>query len=113
MVLREVLAGGRRLRPEHLPNFFGVLTTLKFIIEKGVAEGVFRPLDPVTTFLIVNGGLIFFLSTEPFRQRILGSVPGAPQFPETDRFIEAMEQFVRRGLAPEARDSNNVKRSRR
>jgi TetR/AcrR family transcriptional regulator len=107
MVLREVLAGGKHLKPQHLPHFLGVLGTLRFIIEKGIAEGRFRPVDPVTTFLIVNGGLIFYLSTGAFRDRVLSGLGDPPPFPDPGDFVPAFEDFVRRGLRPDTETSPN------
>ena len=71
MMLREVLTGGARLEPASLTGPLRVLAAVQRIVERGVREGSFRPVDPLLTHLSLVGSLVFFFATTRFRQRVL------------------------------------------
>ena len=78
MLLRELIAGGDhhdldREVFEYLPQ---VLGTVRGVLEAGVRDGSFRPVDPLLTHLGVIGSLIFFFATAEFRRRALAEIKG-------------------------------------
>lgn len=101
MMVREVLSGGKHLPEQAFLRIIGVIGVVRSIVEQGVAEGSFRPLDPLMTHLHMVGGLLFFFATEPFRQE---TVPRfARQVPPTAAdFVAHVQETMVRGLAKDA-----------
>jgi TetR/AcrR family transcriptional regulator len=99
MLLREVLAGGRRVEAEILPRILAIFTAVREIVERGVREGSFRPVDPVLTHLALMGSLTFFFATGPFRNRVIaeGRLPLSP--PAAEAYVRHVEELMVRGLA--------------
>jgi TetR/AcrR family transcriptional regulator len=71
MLLREVLTGGTRLEKAVLAQPVRLLGAVQRIVERGIREGAFRPVDPLLTHLSLVGSLVFFFATARFRQRVL------------------------------------------
>jgi AcrR family transcriptional regulator len=71
MMLREVLTGGKHLDPAVVDKPRRVLAAVQRIVERGVREGAFRPVDPLLTHLSLVGSLVFFFATAGFRERVL------------------------------------------
>ena len=99
MMLREVLTGGRRLDSELVARPARILTAVQRIIERGVREGAFRPVDPVLTHLSLVGSLVFFFATAAFRQRVFaaGALRVAP--PDAGAYVQHMQDLITQGLA--------------
>ena len=99
MMLREVLTGGRRLDSELVARPARILTAVQRIIERGVSDGAFRPVDPVLTHLSLVGSLVFFFATAPFRQRVFaaGALRVAP--PDAGAYVQHMQDLITQGLA--------------
>lgn len=104
MMVDEAISGGRHLDDELFDLFFGVFRLVRQIVEDGIAEGSFRPVDPLLTHLGLIGSLLFFFATEPARTKILARRPGAPPMPDPATFVRHLEELVVRGLAPGAPD---------
>jgi AcrR family transcriptional regulator len=102
MLLREVLAGGRLVEAEILPRILAIFTVVREIVERGVREGSFRPVDPVLTHLSLIGSLAFFFATAPFRDRAIaaGRLPLSP--PAAEAYVRHVQELMTRGLAAEA-----------
>jgi AcrR family transcriptional regulator len=98
MMLREVLAGGRRLEPEVLAKPVAVLAAVRRIIERGVREGAFRPVDPLLTHLTLVGSLVFFFGTARFRERVLRDGLRMPP-PDAAAYVAHMQDLIAHGLA--------------
>ncbi|HUG53925.1 MAG TPA: TetR/AcrR family transcriptional regulator, partial [Vicinamibacteria bacterium] len=100
MMLREVLSGGAHL-PEHLfLRLVGVVGVIRGIVEQGMKERSFRPVDPLLTHLSLVGGLLIFFATEPFRRKAAPRVvKGGP--PTASAFVEHVQELMVRGLAAE------------
>lgn len=104
MMLREVLAGGKHLEAAVLDQPARVLGAVRRIVERGVREGVLRPVDPVLTHLSIVGSLVFFFATADFRQRVLSSrrhkhLGIAP--PSADAYVKHMQALIAHGLSAE------------
>ena len=102
MLLREVLSGGRHLDRETLPGFAAVFSVVREILERGIREGVFRPVDPLLTHLSLVGSLLFFFVTTPIRDRLIsgGYVPW--KTPEPEAYVRHVQDLMTRALAAQA-----------
>lgn len=121
ILLREAISGGRRFDSRSLPRLVSVFRMLREIVESGIRDGSFRPVDPALTQIGLIGSLVFYCGTTPFRTRsgLPGFSGGADRLPE---FMEHMRELMSRGLradplpparAPEPRpskESNAVRR---
>jgi len=99
MMLREVIAGGPHLDQEVLVYPMRAFSVVREIIERGVRERVFRPVDPIMTHLSLLGGLVFFFATADFRSRMAAeaSIPFAATQP--DAYVRHIQELIARGLA--------------
>jgi AcrR family transcriptional regulator len=98
MMLRELLAGGPHLDPKTVAMPLRVLTAVKRVVERGVREGAFRPVDPLLTHLSLVGSLVFFFATRRFRERLLSGRRGiAP--PAADAYVKHIQDLATNGLA--------------
>jgi TetR/AcrR family transcriptional regulator len=113
MMLREVVAGGKHLDPDLIEKPARVLGAVQRIVARGVAEGDFRPVDPLLTHLSLVGSLVFFFATERFRERVLGArrPPIAP--PPAAAYVKHMQDLLTHGLAAERRDDGAARPSAR
>lgn len=104
MMLREILAGGRRLDDALVEQMLSVFAATREIVERGVRTRRFRRVDPVLTHLGLIGSLLFYFATAPFRDRKVaeGRMPAALATPPTpERFIGHLQDLTARGLAAE------------
>jgi AcrR family transcriptional regulator len=101
MLLREILSGGRHIDDALMPDFLSVFEAVRATVERGVASGRFRPLDPALTHFGLVGALVFFFATATFRERKLaeGKLPFADEQPTAERFVAHMQEMMTRGLA--------------
>ncbi len=101
MVLREALSGGRHISGRTLPYFISIFALVREIVEQGMREGVFRPVDPFCTHLGLIGSLVFFFSTAGFRDRLVaeGRLPLKP--PDPQAYVGHILELMKRGLAAE------------
>jgi TetR/AcrR family transcriptional regulator len=75
MWLREIADGGRHLSPPIVGQMKTVVGTLAAILADGCAAGVFRPVNPFVTQVGIVGPLLFFMATEPVRERFHNLAP--------------------------------------
>ena len=101
MMLREVIAGGPHLDHEVLIYPMRVFAVVREIIERGVRERVFRPVDPILTHLSVVGSLVFFFATADFRSQIAAQAPIPIQATSPDAYVRHIQELIARGLAVE------------
>jgi TetR/AcrR family transcriptional regulator len=102
MMIREVLSGGEHLPPNIFLRMLGVLGIVRSIVEKGVREGSFRPVDPMLAHVGLVGSLLFFFATAPFRQKLAPRVGPAAVPPAPAAFVTYIQELMVRGLAAEA-----------
>jgi hypothetical protein len=98
MMLRELLAGGPHLDPKTVAMPLRVLAAVKRVVERGVKEGAFRPVDPLLTHLSLVGSLVFFFATARFRERVLAG-DGRIVPPTADAYVKHIQDLATRGLA--------------
>jgi TetR/AcrR family transcriptional regulator len=109
MMLREVLTGGKRLEKTVLAQPVRVLAAVQRIVERGVQEGAFRPVDPLLTHLSLVGGLVFFFGTTRFRQRVIGDrLHREP--PDGATYVKHLQDLIIEGLATRGAGSGRVGR---
>jgi AcrR family transcriptional regulator len=103
MMLREVMAGGKNLDSALIEKPARVLGAVQRIIARGVADGEFRPVDPLLTHLSLVGSLVFFFATARFRERVLGAQRPRIAPPPPAAYVEHMQELLSHGLAAERR----------
>jgi AcrR family transcriptional regulator len=99
MLVRELVSGGEHVEQEAVGFIQAVFRTVKGIVDEGVRERAFRPVDPLLTHLTLIGSLVFFLATEEFRARALAAAqpPIAP--PTAAEFVRHVQELMACGLA--------------
>jgi TetR/AcrR family transcriptional regulator len=100
LMLREVLSGGRHIEPKFLATLGGVFALVQKIVEQGVREGTFRPVDPLFTHHTVAGSIVFFFAARPFRERMIAEGRVNVPTPDPEQFIAHVQELLTRGLAP-------------
>jgi AcrR family transcriptional regulator len=99
MMLREVIAGGPHLDQEVFVYPMRVFAVVREIIERGVRETVFRPVDPIMTHMSLVGSLVFFFATADFRRRMAAEAPIPFAATATDAYVRHIQELIARGLA--------------
>ena len=113
MMLREVLAGGSHLEPVLVAHPVRLLAAVQDIVERGVREGDFRPVDPVLTHLSLVGGLVFFFATRRFRERVLGRRRPPMTPPDAAAYVKHMQDLLTHGLAADRAGAPRAERRKR
>jgi len=98
LFVREAVSVG--IEPAVMPHLVRVMGITRRLAERGVREGVFRPVDPRLLHLGLVGTLAFYFGTEHAREkaRAEGYLPFA--LPSTRAFLRHLEELTVRGLAP-------------
>src|SRR5437867_2072000 len=99
MMLREVLAGRTHLDPALIDKPARILGAVQRIVERGVADGDFRPVDPLLTHLSLVGSLVFFFATARFRERVLTARRPRIAPPAAAAYVKHMQDLLTHGLA--------------
>ncbi|MCI0547175.1 MAG: TetR/AcrR family transcriptional regulator [Candidatus Rokubacteria bacterium] len=99
MMLREVMAGGKHMAPAVLEKPARVLAAVRQIVERGVRDGAFRPVDPVLTHLSLVGSVVFFFATGPFRERVLADRRLGIAPPDPAAYVRHIQDLITHGLA--------------
>ena len=99
MLIREVISGGRHLADDLLPLILGVFEHVRRIVDRGVRDGTFRPVNPLLTHLTLVGSMVFFFSSEPLRRRLIDTGRLPPGVPTGDGFVRHLQELMSRGLA--------------
>ncbi len=102
IMLREAMSGGRHMTDRVLPHFVGVFQRVRGIVQRGIAEGEFRPVDPVLTHLALMGSLLFFPATGPMRERLArdGKIR-VPEFLDAETYVRNLHSLLLDGLRAE------------
>jgi TetR/AcrR family transcriptional regulator len=103
MVLREVLSGGLHLSEASLQQLLGLLDCVREIVATGVAEGVFRPVDPTMTHVTILGCIVLFFAAARLRQRLASEGRTTGMLPDAGDYVRHAQDFILRGLAREGR----------
>ncbi len=112
MMLREVLAGGRHLDAELIAYPLRVADVVRRIVERGVRERSFRPVDPLLTHLSLVGSLLFFFATMPLRARLFAEGRVRGKAPEAAAYVKHIQDLIIHGLAaPRRRPHGHARRA--
>ena len=99
ILLRELMAGGRRMPEDLRSRFFGFFGASRAILGEGVASGAFRAVDPHAAHIALVGCLVHFALTAPLRAR-LEAQPGSPLAgPQPDAYARWIVDLFLRALA--------------
>jgi len=71
MMLREMASGCINLPKEVLAQIASLFNVLKNILEEGVLAGQFRQVSPFVVHMQIVGGMLFFVSSEPARRKMV------------------------------------------
>ncbi|MBN2370464.1 MAG: TetR/AcrR family transcriptional regulator [Vicinamibacteria bacterium] len=110
LLLREVLTGGRRFDEEIVPHILGLFEGVAGVIERGVREGVFRPVHPFLAHLGIIGSLVFFYATEPRRRRIASELKLPVVMPTANDFVAHIQEVILYGIAAGPRRTENTQK---
>jgi AcrR family transcriptional regulator len=99
MMLREVLAGGKHLGPETIAYPLRVADVARRIVERGVRDGSFRPVDPLLTHLSLVGGILFYFATSRLRDRMFSEGRLRTRAPDAVQYVTHMQDLLIHGLA--------------
>ncbi len=69
-LMREMAAGGENMPVPARQQMQRLLFCLKGIIETGVNNGMFTPVQPLTLHVMITGGLSLYVNSAPMRQSI-------------------------------------------
>jgi hypothetical protein len=106
MMLREVLAGGRRLDEDLIAYPLRVADVVRRIVERGVRERSLRPVDPLLTHLSLVGSLLFFFATARLRARLFAEGRIRAKVPDASAYVKHIQDLITHGLAAPARTSD-------
>jgi TetR/AcrR family transcriptional regulator len=98
MVLREIMSGGHHLDDRLMPHLLGLMDCVRSIVDSGVKDGTFRPVDPTLTHLSIVGSLVLFFATARFRARLVREGRVAAIAPPPEEYIRHVKEFVLSGL---------------
>ncbi len=73
LMLREIATGGAVLPDEILVQMRTVFGVIGDALREGIEAGTFREVDPVTTHMLVAGGVLVLIAGTPIRQRVRGA----------------------------------------
>lgn len=99
IVLREEMSGGVNFEPEVFREFAGFFLLDREILEEGMEKGIFRRVDTHMAHLSLVGSIVFFLVTQPFRERSEEFAKFPVESPGLDEYFKHVTQMVLRGLA--------------
>jgi TetR/AcrR family transcriptional regulator len=88
ILLREVASGGRNLPEAAVRQMGRVLGALTATLDKGMAEGIFRPVNSFMVHMMIVGSLNLYAANEPIRRR---NAERHPEIFQADHFISNTE----------------------
>jgi len=76
IILRELADRGRTLPAEGLEGIRGFMATVRSVVERGIGDGSFRPVDPVALQFCVIGALFTLALSRDLRRELQPAAPG-------------------------------------
>jgi TetR/AcrR family transcriptional regulator len=97
MILRELLSGDEEISQRFLPHFRFVLGHVTQLLERGIRNGVFRPVHPFSAHLSLISTLVYFFATTKARGQMADQ--GLPPNPPTvEDYVAHIQELFLRGL---------------
>jgi len=75
IMMREVASGGSHLPDSALGHMARNFGTLHGILERGMAVGVFRKVNPIAIHRLIIGSILLHTTDAPIRQRLATQMP--------------------------------------
>ena len=99
IMLREVAEGGVHLDRDTLLALAAIPRTVGGIVQQGIAQGVFREVNPLFAYISLLAPVVFYLAAAPIRKEL-----GALHLPNVqpraaEEFVRHMQDVMRRALA--------------
>jgi AcrR family transcriptional regulator len=110
MLFREVASGGQHLPKQVFEQLVSILGLVRGIIEQGMRDGTFRPIDPMLTHASLIGALTFFMATDKMRQRARAEFAMPIPLPTLIEYVAFFQELMTRGLAAEPAAENRRER---
>ena len=95
ILMRELASGGINMPVNARKQLQRMLFKLREILEKGVSEGVFNPVDAFSTHIMIMGSVCFFISSKPMRKAIEST---GVLDPSLDEAINGVADIILSGL---------------
>ena len=70
IIMREVASGGPNLPDALFARLGSVFRIVADVLAEGVAQGAFRPTDPLLTHVTLVGALMYLRASHPIRKRV-------------------------------------------
>lgn len=88
ILLREVASGGRNLPDAAVKQMGRILGALSDSLQKGICQGIFRPVNSFMVHMMIVGSLTLYAANEPIRRR---NAERHPEIYQPDHFISNAE----------------------
>jgi len=95
ILMRELASGGINMPVNARKQLQRMLFKLREILEHGVNNGVFNPIDAFSTHIMIMGSICFFVSSKPMRKAIKST---AVLDPSLDEAFSGVADIILNGL---------------
>jgi AcrR family transcriptional regulator len=107
MILREVISGAEGVSDRLLPHFLRLVRHVTGIVEDGVREKIFRPVDPFQTHFSLISTLVYFFATAKARNHLIATKGLPARNPTADEYVNHLQELFLRGLAADPKTETN------
>ncbi|TNE58936.1 MAG: TetR/AcrR family transcriptional regulator [Alphaproteobacteria bacterium] len=98
MIMREHISSAFMNDQESAAELLGFFKITQGLLDRGLKEKSFRKVDPHLFHLSLVGSIIYFVTTERFRQSASVDAPGLVMRPDLDTFIDHTCALLLSGL---------------
>jgi TetR/AcrR family transcriptional regulator len=98
IMLREIAEGGAHLDAETLGHLAAVPRAFGAIVQQGINEGAFRPVNPIFAYFSMMAPVVFFLAGSEIRKEISNLHLVNLRALSPDQFVEQLQESTRRSL---------------
>jgi TetR/AcrR family transcriptional regulator len=101
IMLREIAESGAHLDSDTLAALAAIPRAVGAIIQRGVAQGAFRPVHPLAAYFSMLAPMVMYLAAAPIRRQLSARhlVSGPPL--TDDAFVQYIQDTMRRALNPD------------
>ena len=91
MMMREIISGAKNIPDECLGTMMQLMMTLKQILDEGIGQGVFEPVNPMIIHMLIINTLLFYISGRELRERLIASAGDKMDFNYVQNSAELAE----------------------
>ena len=102
LLINDYAAGRIAKDKELTASLMRMSATTKAVLAEGVHAGVFRRVDPHLFHLWLVGAIVFFVSSQRFREDLKRAPPWSGPAPTLSRFIRLLQDLALKGAALKA-----------